>query len=594
VTLEFSELGDCSKTSGLELSELNFYDENGNRISISTGDPELDFLFDSNADTSILISAMKDCADSASITVTVPGIPVGYSFNTGHIFPSRDPRSWCLTRDGHSLCWNNVDLGNVQRKAETRVFETNRFKIFGNLTNVVRNVTVTNIATHSFHQTGVHQLIWELQTGDSYNITSEGCYVYENAGTIAGSDVTVLLDCGLDQSKVHCKVELGEFGECSRTCGSGIRVRAQTVVQTTAFGGAPCPKPMNEACNTQECPVDCEISWNDFGPCSKTCGGGVQTKDYIIRKDQAFGGSACPEDETRSCNTDYCPCDPECTPNQCQVNARCEKSICLYDNVDAISCDDEDDKTGNDLCQDSICKGDFFNQTDPKSVTGQVSGVVYSSGPTFTFSVINADNTETIIFVINNADREPQCNTVIDLSTTLSNTFTFETCNLTVDESYHVQSMLLHVADNNVLFNGNNIDEFTVNSKALNDEEKKYRLCNCIANGGFCDSKCPEIVNHADPLCSDLNLCDVPGFMTSETYYSAYCGSTCQPTDCDEEGSYAQQVGCFKRRIEVLEQRVELTEFEIAQVDTRINNTNGVCTQATHLLTFLKSECNPN
>ena len=56
--------------------------------------------------------------------------------------------------------------------------------------------------------------------------------------------------------------------------------------------------------------VDCE--WNPFekwSNCSKTCGGGNQTRTRTAHKKEAFGGAPCegPAEETQACNEEACP-----------------------------------------------------------------------------------------------------------------------------------------------------------------------------------------------------------------------------------------------------------------------------------------------
>ena len=56
--------------------------------------------------------------------------------------------------------------------------------------------------------------------------------------------------------------------------------------------------------------ADCK--WGSFGPwsgCTKTCGGGFQTRTRTVETPAANGGSDCVGDasETRACSTGACP-----------------------------------------------------------------------------------------------------------------------------------------------------------------------------------------------------------------------------------------------------------------------------------------------
>lgn len=53
--------------------------------------------------------------------------------------------------------------------------------------------------------------------------------------------------------------------------------------------------------------VNCEGRWSDFSECSVECGGGTQTRTYIVTKQPQYGGTPCPTTpESQACNTDAC------------------------------------------------------------------------------------------------------------------------------------------------------------------------------------------------------------------------------------------------------------------------------------------------
>ena len=108
----------------------------------------------------------------------------------------------------------------------------------------------------------------------------------------------------------------GEFSECDKTCGSGVRKRSRTCTNPPpANGGKDCEGPLTEEekCNTQPCPVDGGLTeWSEFGACDKTCGGGVQKRTRTCSNPApANGGKNCDGllEETRACNSDPCPND---------------------------------------------------------------------------------------------------------------------------------------------------------------------------------------------------------------------------------------------------------------------------------------------
>jgi hypothetical protein len=73
-----------------------------------------------------------------------------------------------------------------------------------------------------------------------------------------------------------------------------------------ANGGSACPALVEQRdCNPQPCAVDCRVSeWTAWSACSKTCGGGEQSRSRRVITPASSGGASCPPlAETRPCNT---------------------------------------------------------------------------------------------------------------------------------------------------------------------------------------------------------------------------------------------------------------------------------------------------
>jgi hypothetical protein len=102
---------------------------------------------------------------------------------------------------------------------------------------------------------------------------------------------------------VDCQI--GEFGACSVPCGGGTQTAP--ILINKQGNGKECP-PTSRACNTQVCPpastpaVDCVVG--NFGECSKPCGGGMRSRPIITNKQG--NGKECPP-LFENCNTQECP-----------------------------------------------------------------------------------------------------------------------------------------------------------------------------------------------------------------------------------------------------------------------------------------------
>ena len=117
---------------------------------------------------------------------------------------------------------------------------------------------------------------------------------------------------------VDCAVgEFRDFSGCSNTCGGGTQTRSRTVITPKSGNGKECP-PLSEIrpCNTQVCPVNCEVSAYTIGECSQPCGGGTQTRTRTIIENQVGTGAPCPTplSDTIACNTQPCNVDPSSLP----------------------------------------------------------------------------------------------------------------------------------------------------------------------------------------------------------------------------------------------------------------------------------------
>lgn len=129
-----------------------------------------------------------------------------------------------------------------------------------------------------------------------------------------------------------------EWSACSKTCGNGTQTRI--VYCADQNGGTAdaslCTgtKPVSEQlCNTQPCTSTYSWLAGDWSTCSKSCGGGTQTRSVSCQRDdgQFVAGSFCTGTQpasTRSCNT--APCSGQCTDSR-SINASVEAGSSLID-----------------------------------------------------------------------------------------------------------------------------------------------------------------------------------------------------------------------------------------------------------------------
>lgn len=122
-------------------------------------------------------------------------------------------------------------------------------------------------------------------------------------------------NCNTQPCPVNCEVSAWSApSQCSKTCGGGTSTRTRTVIRNSAFGGEPCPELISTApCNTQPCVIDCAVGmWGDWSDCSKECGDGTSSRSRSVTVPAANGGRVCPPlTETIACNNTPCPVNCE-------------------------------------------------------------------------------------------------------------------------------------------------------------------------------------------------------------------------------------------------------------------------------------------
>jgi hypothetical protein len=157
--------------------------------------------------------------------------------------------------------------------------------------------------------------------GQHYGVSYDpkGCYFenrslkynskHKNTGACTTSDQCL---CGISAPytppPVNCVAKYGNWGKCTRQCGPGRQYRTRTITTPASNGGSnsACAGSTARDCNVKPCAINCIGSWGAWGVCDKACGGGAQTRKFRVSTPPSFGGTACPTDKGKPCNTQAC------------------------------------------------------------------------------------------------------------------------------------------------------------------------------------------------------------------------------------------------------------------------------------------------
>merc|ERR1711990_945424 len=135
--------------------------------------------------------------------------------------------------------------------------------------------------------------------------------------------------CNLGPCPTRCKLsDWGDWGSCQKqvgssfqqvSCGGGNKTRTRFVLNP-GTDGQTCPERSETVpCNEHPCPIDCELNdWtvsadtdsNGWTECTKTCGGGSQSRARTVKIQRQYGGEECGDPvEQRSCSRTPCAVD---------------------------------------------------------------------------------------------------------------------------------------------------------------------------------------------------------------------------------------------------------------------------------------------
>jgi len=117
---------------------------------------------------------------------------------------------------------------------------------------------------------------------------------------------------------------------CTARCGGGLRYLTRKLLHPPPAYFEPsllvnCNLALSktEVCNDHPCDVDCELGdwtpWAD-GPCSKSCGGGMEVQRRPIAVGRAGNGRVCAH-WTDSARVRYKVCNPQPCPTRCELGS---------------------------------------------------------------------------------------------------------------------------------------------------------------------------------------------------------------------------------------------------------------------------------
>ncbi|CAE7251463.1 SSPO [Symbiodinium natans] len=116
-----------------------------------------------------------------------------------------------------------------------------------------------------------------------------------------------------------------EWGQCSTSCGGGVQSRSRYVARPKVGEAEDCTGPLNEtqACNEQSCPIDCVLAdWSKWSDCDPYCIG-TQSRNRSVVTEPEFGGVTCGNiSETQRC-TNFCM---DCQLSDWTTWASCSKT----------------------------------------------------------------------------------------------------------------------------------------------------------------------------------------------------------------------------------------------------------------------------
>ena len=117
-------------------------------------------------------------------------------------------------------------------------------------------------------------------------------------------------ECNTEICPRDCEGSWSEWSECTLECGSGVQTARYTIYNDAAGEGKACDNQHDELkeriCNTDACPQDCAGEWGAWGECSKTCDTGLQLSFFGITQQKVGSGAECQPGNIETCTGTQC------------------------------------------------------------------------------------------------------------------------------------------------------------------------------------------------------------------------------------------------------------------------------------------------
>jgi hypothetical protein len=141
-----------------------------------------------------------------------------------------------------------------------------------------------------------------LKAGDRFVAVKDNKLVMLNFDDISTREIYNTLDTTITETPVQKQDCVFTWVEGQVNKSTGKRTDTYKVITKAGGGGTACQYTEGQE-RTVDAKVDCEGNWNNWGNCSKTCGGGTRTRTWNTTVTPLNNGAACPATQTQSCNT---------------------------------------------------------------------------------------------------------------------------------------------------------------------------------------------------------------------------------------------------------------------------------------------------